>query len=100
MIVHNAVYVSKPTLVYKDTEVEYVTSFKCLEVEIGTKLGMGKNIESRLQKVKSSYCALKQLCRRIPANYFVPSSLPHFSWLFSPVFIIPRNSANALNMSL
>jgi hypothetical protein len=60
MIVHSAVAVSKPEIKYKEVKIEYVTSFKCLVVELGTNLGTGKNIASRLKKVKSSYCALKK----------------------------------------
>ncbi|CAF4932124.1 unnamed protein product [Rotaria sp. Silwood1] len=41
MIVHSAVVVQKPIIKYKDINIEYVTFFKCLGVEIGTKLGMG-----------------------------------------------------------
>jgi hypothetical protein len=89
MIVHSAVVCSKPEIKYKEVNIEYVTSFKFLGVEIGTKLGMGKNIASRLKKVKSSYCALKKIFHNIPRyeikirrKIFCAFSLPHFSWLF------------------
>lgn len=49
IIVHSAVDVQKPVIKYKDVNIGYVTSFKCLGIEIGTKLGMGKNIEIRLK---------------------------------------------------
>ncbi|CAF3974841.1 unnamed protein product, partial [Rotaria sp. Silwood1] len=38
MFVHSAVVVQKPIIKYKDINIEYVTFFKCLRVEIGTKL--------------------------------------------------------------
>jgi Reverse transcriptase (RNA-dependent DNA polymerase) len=93
MIVHSAVDVQKPVIKYKDVNIEYVTSFKCLGVEIGTKLGMGKNIEIRLKKVRSSYCALRQIFHTIPKSeikirrqLFCAYTLPHFSWLFPTWF--------------
>ena len=93
MLVHSAVSVPKPKVKYKGKDIEFVTSFKCLGVEIGTKLGMGKNIDTRLRKVRSSYRALRQICRTVPKsetkirrNLFCAFSLPHFSWLFSTWF--------------
>ncbi len=88
MIVHSAVAVSKPEIKYKEVKIEYVTSFKCLVVELGTKLGTGKNIASRLKKVKSSYCALKKIFLTMPRyeikilkKIFCAFSLPQFLWL-------------------
>jgi len=89
MLVHKAVTISKPEIQYKGVPIEYVTNFKCLGVHIGTKLGWGKFIEDRLQKVKQSYCGLKRIFHTIPRNeikirrrLFLAFSLPQFIWLF------------------
>lgn len=73
---------------YKNVEIEYVSNFKCLGVEIGTKLGWSKHIDNRLKKAKNSYCALRRIFRDIPKNeikirkkLFCAFSLPHFIWL-------------------
>ena len=68
MIIHTVVKVKRPVLKYEKKRIKYVSSFRCLRVEIGTKLGMGKNIEARLKKVRSSYAAMRQLFRTIPKN--------------------------------
>jgi hypothetical protein len=93
MLVHSAVNVSKPDIKYKDVKIEYVTSFKCLGIELGTKLGMGNNIANSLKKVRGSFCALRKIFLSIPRHeikirrrIFCAFSLPHFSWLFSTWF--------------
>jgi hypothetical protein len=93
MLVHSAVFVEKPEICYKNLKIEYVKSFKFLGVEIGTKLGLGKHIDDRLKKVKTSYCALRKVFRTIPKNeinlrkkLFCAFSLSHLMWLFSTWF--------------
>ena len=93
MLIHSAVSVQKAKVKYNDNDIEFVPLFECLGVEIGTKLGMGENIDTRLRKVRSSYRALRLICRPVPKsetkirrNLFCAFSLPHFSWLFSTCF--------------
>jgi len=68
MLVHNAVNVSKPEIEYKGIQIEYVINLKCLGVHIGAKLGWGKFIEDRLQKVRKSYNGLRKIFHTIPQN--------------------------------
>ena len=89
MIVHNAVIKSKPEIEYKGIQIEYVTNFKCLGVYISAKLGWGKFIEDRIQKVRNSYNCLRKIYHTIPQNeikirrrLFLAFSLPQFIWLF------------------
>jgi hypothetical protein len=89
MLVHSAVVVPKPEIKYKGVPIEYVTTFKCLGVHIGTKLGWGKFIDDRLKKVRQSYCGLRKIFHTIPKNetklrrkLFLAFSLPQFIWLF------------------
>jgi hypothetical protein len=94
MMVHNAVAVDKPEIFYKNDKIEYVKTFKFLGIEIGTKLGLGKHIQDRLKKVKTSYTALRKIYKSIPKNeikirkrLFCAFSLPHLIWLFSTWFM-------------
>ncbi len=38
MLIHSAVAPSRPWVEYKNVQIEYVNNFKCLGVDIGTKL--------------------------------------------------------------
>ncbi|KAF9749467.1 hypothetical protein NGRA_3469, partial [Nosema granulosis] len=89
MIVHNVVASIEPELKYKNVSIEYVTSYKCLGVEICSKLGWSKHIDYRLKLVRKSYCGLRKIFKSIPRNeiklrrkLFLAFSLPHFIWLF------------------
>ncbi len=88
MLVHSAVAPLRPLVKYKNVELQYVSNFKCLGVNIGAKLGWNKHIDNRLKKAKNSYCALRRMFREIPRNeikirrkLFSAFSLPHFIWL-------------------
>ena len=48
--------------------IEHVNAFKCLGVEIETKLGIGKNIDGRIKKVRNSYYAVRQIFHATPRN--------------------------------
>jgi hypothetical protein len=94
MLVHSAVAVEKPEIMYQYNKIDYVKRFKCLGIEIGTKLGLGKHIEDRLKKVKNSYSALRKIYKSIPKNeikirkkLFCAFSLPHLIWLFATWFL-------------
>jgi hypothetical protein len=60
MLVHSAVAVEKPEILYQHNKIDYVKRFKCLGIEIGTKLGLGKHIEDRLKKVKKQLLGIKK----------------------------------------
>ena len=42
MIIYNALKVTEPVIKYKGIYIEYITSFKSLAVEIGTKISLGE----------------------------------------------------------
>ncbi|CAM2696705.1 unnamed protein product [Rotaria socialis] len=93
MLIHSAVKVEKPEIFYKNHKIEYVKFFKCLGVEIGTKLGLGKHIDNRLKKVKTSYVVLRKIYKTLPKDevkirkkLFCAYSLPHITWLLSTWF--------------
>ena len=88
MLIHSAVAPSRPWIEYKNVQIEYVNNFKCLGVDIGTKLGWSTYIDNRLKKARNSYCALRKIFSEIPKNeiklrrkLFCAFSLPHFIWL-------------------
>jgi hypothetical protein len=88
MLIHSAVAPLRPCVEYKNVQIEYVNNFKCLGVDIGTKLGWSKHIDNRLKKTRNSYCALRKIFSEIPKNeiklrrkLFCAFSLPHFIWL-------------------
>lgn len=88
MLVHSAVAPSIPRVEYKTLAIEHVNNFKCLGVDIGTKLGWTKHIDNRLKKARNTYCALRRILSEIPRNeikirrkLFCAFSLPHFIWL-------------------
>ncbi|CAF1681552.1 unnamed protein product [Rotaria magnacalcarata] len=88
MLVHSAVAPLRPRVEYKNIQIEYVNNFKCLGVDVGTKLGWSKHIDNRLKKARSSYCALRKIFSEIPKDeiqlrrkLFCAFSLPHFFWL-------------------
>ena len=98
MLVHTAVAPPYPTVYFDDEQIDIVSSFRYLGVDICTKMGWGVFISKRLAKIRNIYSALRKMYRTIPIDQikvrkklFCAFALPHFCWLFVTWFFFTEN---------
>ena len=105
MLVHSAENAARPEMTHSEENIGYVSSFKCLGVEIGNKLAMDRNIDARLKSVRSFYATLRRICHSIPRNeisvrrnYCLYSLVLISHCSSAPGFTYLYNSVRKLNM--
>jgi len=103
ILIHSAVAPSEPKVFFQNEPIEIVPCFRYLGVEIRTKLGWGRYINSRVAKIRNTYNALKQIYRQIPIKLidirrrlFYAFALPHCIWLFITWFYFSEKQQNEI----
>ena len=103
MLVHTAVAPPHHIVYFDREEIDIVSSFKYLGVDICTKMGWGLFITKRIAKIRNIYFALKKMYRTIPVDQikirkklFCAFALPHFCWLFVTWFFFTENQRQKL----